>query len=905
MRHKRFLKRLIFIPITIIGIIAIVIIGHFILNKNKIKVINASSMTELTLNKKDFKSGVLNENLKEIKDTNYIYIKKLYEIGEQSFRLSSDNSIRLQIKEYTKDKDYIGTIDMGDHDLYTKSDECYYITFTAYKDMNGQVESTNYKELISDINSLITLTSIDTDSLDNLPATNSTYINKGSLSNKANYKTGRYLSWGGSYSNEKGSYCTRDFYMVDPQTTYFININDSRVSLTVNEYDKDGKWLYYKDSLTNGKEYKPTDNKVAYIGITIRSIEWSIDPMDLLKANLIIDFGRDFYIDNLEKEDIENVDFSNIDNYSSGLFYKGNIGVDKNCLRLNYYLNVKQTKYMVECTDHYLKMYIQEFDNNNSLINSCSKENGESFSPKENTSYIAIYLKCENDVNFSYYKNDFNIKKAINLSQFIPYNYNKEMADLSAKDIVNSINVGWNLGNSLDSHYGDPFTGPHLNQETTWGNITVSKDLIDYVKQQGFNTIRIPVTWVNNTYRDDNGHLKVYTEWLERVSEVVCYAYANNMYVIINTHHEQPIIYAGTTDDKFNQVCSDARDLWKEIATYFKDYDEKLIFESYNEVDNVEKSWNFSKKAASQVNTLNQIFVDTVRETGANNAKRVLMIPTLLDGSEKSYLDAFVMPKDSVSGKIILTVHNYSTLLTTDINTTFATLKDYADKLNVPIVIGEFGSSKKTFLPLELRNVHASNYVKCAANYGIKCIYWDNGAVNDYAIVNRKDFSLSETDIITALINPSSYSFKDSQNLNSFDNFLYMTLNQGNGELKEDKYWGSITTGSMEKGIEISDGVNYISLNLYAVDEFENLKIHYVHFYDSDMNLIENNNDGYGYKNKTFKVPDNAKYLRIGINNSSKATKQNEYANGLDSGKISLSLGFINTNDKKTINKYK
>jgi hypothetical protein len=191
MRHKRFLKRLIFIPITIIGIIAIVIIGHFILNKNKIKVVNASSITELALNKKDFKSGVLNENLKEIKDTNYIYIKKLYEIGEQSFRLSSDNSIRLQIKEYTKDKDYIGTIDMGDHDLYTKSDECYYITFTAYKDMNGQVKSTNYKELISNINSLITLTSIDTDSLDNLPATNSTYINKGSLSNKANYKTGR------------------------------------------------------------------------------------------------------------------------------------------------------------------------------------------------------------------------------------------------------------------------------------------------------------------------------------------------------------------------------------------------------------------------------------------------------------------------------------------------------------------------------------------------------------------------------------------------------------------------------------------------------------------------------------------------------------------------------------------
>ena len=77
------------------------------------------------------------------------------------------------------------------------------------------------------------------------------------------------------------------------------------------------------------------------------------------------------------------------------------------------------------------------------------------------------------------------------------------------------------------------------------------------------------------------------------------------MYVILNTHHEQPIIYAGTSDEKFDQVLKNATDLWTEIATYFADYDEHLIFESYNEVDNVERSWNYSDTAASQVNELN------------------------------------------------------------------------------------------------------------------------------------------------------------------------------------------------------------------------------------------------------------------------------------------------------------
>ena len=85
------------------------------------------------------------------------------------------------------------------------------------------------------------------------------------------------------------------------------------------------------------------------------------------------------------------------------------------------------------------------------------------------------------------------------------------------------------------------------------------------------------------------------------------------MYVILNSHHDQPILYAGVSETEMQQVLENSQSLWQQIATYFKDYDEHLIFEGFNEIDNVEKSWNYSALAADQMNRMNQIFVTTVR----------------------------------------------------------------------------------------------------------------------------------------------------------------------------------------------------------------------------------------------------------------------------------------------------
>lgn len=907
MRHKKG-KITTFILVIIIVVIALLflLIKSNVFNNSKAKIglKNLQNETCISLDKSDFLSGLIDEDINIINDSSYLYAKDLYLIDNSSYRVNIANTnLRIIINEYSEDDIFIKSTDLGNHDIFSLNEETNKLSICLYEYSNGQVKENTKEELEECTNSSITLEKIDNlNDISNDEPYLSTTISSGSLSNYSNYRVGYYLSWGGSYDSSSGSYCTRDFYKVDPNKEYCVNINDYRISISICEYDSNGKWLSYAGEFSNLTSYKAKDKNCAYISVIVRSKDWGTDALDLLKEGLVIDFSDSFKFEKLEYTNYEEFDFSNYDNYESGSFYKGDIAIDSNSLRTSKYIYIDNTvKYQVNLSNHYLYMQISEFDSEGNYLQNTKLTNGEFFTPLESTCSVAICVACENDVSATFYQEAFKEGLSLELSIFNKYEHNTSMSDLTASDFIEIMNVGWNLGNSLDAHYGDRSTSANLGQETTWGNLYISKDLIDYVKDSGFNTIRIPVTWYYNTYVDSDGNLKIYEEWLERVQTVVDYAIEDGLYVILDTHHEQELIYAGVSEEEMANVYSNAAMLWSEIANYFKDYDEHLIFESYNEVDNLELSWNYSSKAADQVNKLNQIFVDSVRATGGNNASRLLMIPTLLDGSETSYLDSFVTPTDTATDRLILTVHNYSTIYTNEIENFFETLQGYSDKYQLPIIIGEFGSSEKTFKPVEYRAIHAANYVACAKAHNIKCIYWDNGSMNDYGIINRKDFYSSRTDIINALINPVAYEASNNLNLTSMDSFVYMRLNQSSGELVEDKYWGTIVTGSQDKGIELDSAYNYISISLISYDEYETTKIHYVHFYDADMNLIEANNSNYGYKNNSFEIPEGAKYIRIGINDSYQAIKENAYEDALNEGKIKLSISFINTDSENSI----
>ncbi len=461
---------------------------------------------------------------------------------------------------------------------------------------------------------------------------------------------------------------------------------------------------------------------------------------------------------------------------------------------------------------------------------------------------------------------------------------------LTASEFAEKMNTGWNLGNSLDAHHGSPTGDANLSQETIWGNPAVTHELIDYVAQQGFDVIRVPVSWYYHSYSDENGNVRISKGWLDRVKEVVDYAYDDGLYVIIDSHHDQPIIYAGVSDSDMEKVYADARSMWTDIASYFADYDDHLIFESFNEVDNLAKSWSFGEKAAEQMNELNQIFVDTVRSCGGMNSERILMVPPLLDSYKEAAINAFRLPKDTVSDRLLVTVHCYSTIFDQDIDDFFTNMEEFSKNIGAPVIVGEWGTTL-AYSPKEFRNIHAGNYIAHAKAHGIKCIVWDNGS--DYSYINRSDLSGSDTEIINAIMNPSEYVLEGKISLNDMSYFSYETLDQETGLPKSDESWGTIITSVGDEAYSLKTGYDSLLLVLKASGDAQNLRIHYVYFFDGDGNLLDHVNDAKGFESDTIAIPDGAVSVRIGINSSTNATSASDYEKYFKKNQLELIIGYM------------
>lgn len=102
-----------------------------------------------------------------------------------------------------------------------------------------------------------------------------------------------------------------------------------------------------------------------------------------------------------------------------------------------------------------------------------------------------------------------------------------------------------------------------------------------------------------------------------------------------------------------------AFNVFKQICERFKDYDEKLLFEGFNEMLNDDNYWSHPG-AFKVINQYNQIFVDTIRESGGDNEYRNLMVATYASSSAPKQLNKFKLPQDKYRDHLILMVHNYS-----------------------------------------------------------------------------------------------------------------------------------------------------------------------------------------------------------------------------------------------------
>lgn len=111
-----------------------------------------------------------------------------------------------------------------------------------------------------------------------------------------------------------------------------------------------------------------------------------------------------------------------------------------------------------------------------------------------------------------------------------------EIKDISSTELVKDMKIGWSLGNTLDGGGQSSKGSSPETIERAWGNPVTTKEMIDEIKNAGFNVLRIPTTWDWST--GEAPDYKISDEWLARVKEVVDYGMANDMYVILNIHHE-------------------------------------------------------------------------------------------------------------------------------------------------------------------------------------------------------------------------------------------------------------------------------------------------------------------------------------------------------------------------------
>ncbi len=335
---------------------------------------------------------------------------------------------------------------------------------------------------------------------------------------------------------------------------------------------------------------------------------------------------------------------------------------------------------------------------------------------------------------------------------------NKNSAEgMSAAEIVKDMKIGWNLGNTLDCYN---VTWEVSDFETAWGNPRTTKAMIDTVKKAGFNAVRIPVSW--NEHMNGN---KIDGDWLNRVNEVVDYVIDNDMYAIINVHHDD---YTWLNPSKADEAAVKAKlvSIWEQLSDRFKDYDQHLLFEGMNEprIIGGQDEWTGGTAEEREViNHLFQAFVDTVRKSGGNNSSRALIITSHAASIEADAVNDIVVPDDD---RIIVSIHYYSPWdfaggengksdwgsdsEKKELDKGFDFLKSKFIDKGVPVIIGEFGATNKN--NDSVRASYMEYYVKSAKSRGITCFIWDNGTKDEFGLLDRNSLTWYFKNVVDAAV---------------------------------------------------------------------------------------------------------------------------------------------------------
>ena len=271
----------------------------------------------------------------------------------------------------------------------------------------------------------------------------------------------------------------------------------------------------------------------------------------------------------------------------------------------------------------------------------------------------------------------------------------------------------------------------------------------------------------------ENGRYTVDDTYMARVKQVVDVAIAAGLYVVIDVHNDGGANVDGMwlditkTGSEFNGIENKFSDLWTDIAVNFADYDQKLIFEGFNELNNGSYTTAPTTEQLSNVNTLNNAFVDAVRNAGGKNTDRVLIVAGYNTNIDYT-VSGFAKPNDTASDRLMLSVHYYEpddfalNENGTDewdedietIETQFKKISDFAKSKNMPVFVGEYGAIDKK--NIDSREMYLSAINVLSNKNNIVTAYWDNGftGIYGFALFDRETNSVTESGetIISAIM---------------------------------------------------------------------------------------------------------------------------------------------------------
>ncbi|MCM1026967.1 MAG: glycoside hydrolase family 5 protein [Roseburia sp.] len=333
-----------------------------------------------------------------------------------------------------------------------------------------------------------------------------------------------------------------------------------------------------------------------------------------------------------------------------------------------------------------------------------------------------------------------------------------------AMELVKKIRAGVSIGDTLDSVSASiPADAAPSAFETAWHNPVITQGLVDAILKSGFNLVRFPVSW--SKHLGSAPDFRIQDSWLDRIQEVVDYAYGRGAYVILNLHHED---WNYPYYDNCQAACEKMKAVWGQICERFADYDERLIFEAQNEPRKVgtELEWNGGDEEGWEVvNATNRAFLETVRAAGGYNPERYVLLPGYAANCTTG-IQHLQMPEDA---RAIVSVHAYEPYEfalefpgrntwdhdTEKIDSLMESLKELFTGKGIPVIIGEFGARNKDGNEDE-RAEWVRYYVDAAAAVGVPCVWWDNGRFEGngelFGLFDRYDYRCVYPKVLDGLL---------------------------------------------------------------------------------------------------------------------------------------------------------